>query len=102
MRSTSRFPPACLDRNLPAAPGIVPAIHPGDGVVQGGTPHGACTLVYGGRGPKLEVTVQQGAAQVGKFFLSEQTPRRERFRIAGKDSVSLQFTAAPDRTAAMD
>ncbi len=48
------------------------------------------------------MTAQQGAAQVGKFFLSEQTPRRERFRIAGKDSVSLQFTAAPDRTAAMD
>jgi hypothetical protein len=69
------------------------------------TPHGNFTLVYGGAGPKLEITVQQGATQVGKFFLTDGAPgavRLERFRIPGKDSVALQFTVASANAAVMD
>ena len=60
------------------------------------TPRGAFTLVYGGNASKPQVEIRAGAVPIGKFFLAMDgsASRIERFRVTGKDSVSLQFNAA--------
>jgi YD repeat-containing protein len=69
------------------------------------TPHGIYTMVYGGAGERVEVTLNQGRAQVGKFFLKSAmtgTSRLERFRIPGKDSVALNFISASQPASVVD
>ena len=95
----------CMERVLPFVHLVRDLPRPTGNRRSLSTPHGVFTLVYGARGAKTEVTVQQGSAHIGKFFLGTGAPgtaRLERFRIPGKDSVSLQFTAAPLRAAVMD
>lgn len=61
------------------------------------TAGGAVDLRYREAGGTVEVTANQGGAQIGKFFLSRAADgyRLERFRVpAPEDRVSLNFVAA--------
>ena len=69
-------------------------------VTMNGSPY---TLAYSGSGSRIEVALQQGGQQLGKFFLAKSPStgslRLERFRVAAQDSVVLNFTSATQSAA---
>lgn len=76
---------------------LVSALPPGKAPRTVKTPHGSYSLRYADVGPRLEVTVEEGRALVGKFFLGRDGSNLslEKFRIPTKDdNVTLNFTAA--------
>jgi hypothetical protein len=76
---------------------LVSAMPAGKGPKSVRTPHGSYSLKYADVGPKMEVTVEEGKALVGKFFLAKDGANLslEKFRIPTKDNnVTLNFTAA--------
>lgn len=76
---------------------LVSALPPGKAPRTVKTPQGSFSLKYAEVGPRLEVTVEEGRALVGKFFLGREgtSLSLEKFRIPTKDdNVTLNFTAA--------
>ena len=76
---------------------LVRALPPGTAPRTVRTPHGSYALKYADLGQRLEVTVEEGRALVGKFFLAKDASglSLEKFRIPTKDdNVTLNFTAA--------